>query len=88
MLKLECCNKPSGWSCFLGAKFIEGGMDIDGMRKPAGSVSMEPAIIPKPDPPSRARNLLRHDGERRNVLSSPLCGANRKRCHAVLFVFI
>lgn len=47
-------------------------MDMDGMRNPAGSVSMEPAIMPSPAPPSRARNLLRHDGERRKDLSSPL----------------
>lgn len=46
-------------------------MDMDGMRKPAGSVSMEPAIMPRPAPPSRARNLLRQDGERRKDLSSP-----------------
>lgn len=47
-------------------------MDMEGMRKPAGKVSMEPAIMPRPAPPSRARNLLRHDGERRKDLSSPL----------------
>lgn len=60
---------------------MEGGIDIAGMRKPAGSVSMEPAIIPRPVPPSRARNLLRHEGERRNDLSSPLCERkNRENC--------
>lgn len=47
-------------------------MDMDGMRNPAGSVSIDPAIIPSPAPPSRALNLLRHDGERRKDLSSPL----------------
>lgn len=53
-------------------RFTEGGMDMDGMRNPAGSVSIDPAIIPSPAPPSRALNLLRHDGERRKDLSSPL----------------
>lgn len=56
----------------MGIKFTDGGMDMDGMRNPAGSVSMEPAIIPSPAPPSRALNRLRHDGERRKDLSSPL----------------
>lgn len=64
---------PSGWSCFLGmCKLTPGGIDIEGIWKPAGSVSMEPAIMPSPAPPSRARNLLRHEGERRKDLSSPL----------------
>lgn len=53
-------------------------MDMDGMRNPAGSVSMEPAIIPSPTPPSRALNLLRHDGERRKDLSSPLYRDKKK----------
>lgn len=53
-------------------------MDMDGMRKPAGSVSMEPAIMPRPAPPSRARNLLRQDGERRKDLSSPLYKDEKK----------
>lgn len=53
-------------------------MDMAGMRNPAGSVSMEPAIIPSPAPPSRARNLLRHDGERRKDLSSPLFADKEK----------
>lgn len=53
-------------------------MDMDGMRKPAGSVSMEPAIMPSPAPPSRALNLLRHDGERRKDLSSPLYKDGKK----------
>lgn len=53
-------------------------MDMDGMRKPAGNVSMEPAIMPRPAPPSRARNLLRQDGERRKDLSSPLYKDEKK----------
>lgn len=63
----------------MGIRFTEGGMDMDGMRKPAGSVSMEPAIMPSPAPPSRALNLLRHDGERRKDLSSPLYKDEKKR---------
>lgn len=54
-------------------------MDMDGMRNPAGSVSIDPAIIPSPAPPSRALNLLRHDGERRKDLSSPLYRQGEKR---------
>lgn len=62
----------------MGIRFTEGGMDMDGIRKPAGNVSMEPAIMPSPAPPSRARNLLRHDGERRKDLSSPLYKDEKK----------
>lgn len=60
-------------------RFTEGGTDMDGMRNPAGSVSIDPAIIPSPAPPSRALNLLRHDGERRKDLSSPLYRDKAKR---------
>lgn len=74
-----CRTTPSGWSCFLGIKFTDGGIDMEGMRNPAGSVSIEPAIIPSPAPPSRALNLLRHDGERRKDLSSPLYTDEAKR---------
>lgn len=82
---ISCCevvqywHTPSCWSCFLGIRFTDGGMDMDGMRNPAGSVSIDPAIIPSPAPPSRALNLFRHDGERRKDLSSPLYGGARRR---------
>lgn len=60
---------------------------MEGMRKPVGSVSMEPAIMPSPAPPSRARNLFRHDGERRKDLSSPPCRETEKHEARQLAVF-
>lgn len=60
---------PSGCSCFLGTAVMEWGMDMALRRKPAGRVSIEPAIIPRPWP-SLGLKRLRHDGDLRNDLSS------------------
>lgn len=60
---------PSGCSCFLGTAVMEWGMDMVLRRKPAGRVSMEPGIIPRPWP-SLGLKRLRHDGDLRNDLSS------------------